>query len=167
LWFVLNLHDCEMRCPYCGFTKTKVVDKRDYPGESITRRRRECLKCFKRFTTYERVERIDLSVLKRDGTTEVFSREKLKKSLLKAIANTDVADEQLVAIIEDIEMKLLNRKDTVVRSSDIGRLVLNRLKGVSDLAYLRFASVYKDFSSVDDLIEEIEYLKKQRNKKND
>jgi transcriptional repressor NrdR len=154
-----------MRCPYCGYSKTKVVDKRDYPGESITRRRRECLKCFKRFTTYERVEKIDLSVLKRDGVVELFSREKLKKSILKAIANTDVADEQIVAIVEDIEMKLLNRKDTVIRSSDIGRLVLNRLKGVSDLAYLRFASVYKDFDSVEDLMDEISKLKQSRNKK--
>ena len=94
----------------------------------------------------------------------MFSREKLKKSILKAIANTDIADEQIIGIIEDIEMKLLNRKDTLVRSSDIGRLVLTRLKNISDIAYLRFASVYKDINSIDDLLEEIAELKKRKSK---
>jgi transcriptional repressor NrdR len=156
-----------MKCPYCGCVKTKVVDKRDYADEPVTRRRRECMKCFKRFTTYERIEKIDLNVMKRDGSVEIFSREKLKKSIFKALANTEVSNEQVYAVVEDIEMKLLNRKDTTVRSSDIGRLVLNRLRGINDVAYLRFASVYKELDSIEDMVAEIESLRKSLRKNKD
>ena len=150
-----------MRCPYCGSKKTKVVDKRDSSDEPVTRRRRECLKCFKRFTTYERVEKVDLTVLKSDGSTETFTREKLKKSIMKAVADGDVTEQQVCAIVEDIEMRLLNRKTTTVRSSDIGKLVLTRLKNVDPVAYMRFASVYKEFKDINDFIKEIESLKKK------
>ena len=150
-----------MRCPYCGSKDTKVIDKRDSSEEPVTRRRRECLKCFKRFTTYERIEKIDLTVVKSDGTSEMFSREKLKKSILKATANSNVTDQQIYGIVEDIEMRLLNRKSTMVRSKDIGRLVLNRLKNIDPIVYMRFASVYKGFNSLDDFIKEIDQIQKR------
>lgn len=147
-----------MKCPYCGSLNTKVVDKRDNNDEGITRRRRECIGCVKRFTTYERVENLELDVQKRDGRIEKFSREKLRHGLLKSLNKRPVNNAQIDQVIEDIEMKLLNRRKTVVRSSDIGKMVLNRLKKLDSVAYIRFASVYKDFNSLEDFIEELNLL---------
>ncbi len=153
-----------MNCPYCPSVKTKVVDKRNNDEEGFVRRRRECLKCFKRFTTYERVENVELDVLKRDGRVEKFSRAKLKRGINKAVGKgsggkSSVEDEQIMKIIEDIEMKLLNRKDTLVKSTDIGKMVLNRLKWIDRVAYMRFASIYKEFNSMQDFESEINLLK--------
>lgn len=156
-----------MKCPYCGSTDSKVVDKRDNDEEGFTRRRRECLTCFKRFTTYERIENVELDVEKRDGRIEKFSREKLKKSILKSVGKTGrpiggekIQEEQVVGIVEDIEMKLLNRKSTVIRSTDIGKMVLNRLKKLDMVAYMRFASIYKELNSIEDYENEFKLLKK-------
>ena len=148
-----------MKCPYCSSTETKVLDKRDNVHDSTTRRRRECLKCSKRFTTYERIENIDLSIKKKDGSCEPFNREKLKKSLLKAVKKDEVSEEVLNKILDSIEMDLLSKESTVVESSEVGQLVLEKFKGVSPVAYMRFASVYKGFNSLEDFIAEIEKLK--------
>lgn len=149
-----------MKCPYCGSAEDQVIDKRDNSDEGITRRRRECSKCFKRFTTYERVENVELDVLKKDGTVEKFNREKLIRNVKKALSKRPVTDEQIVRMVEDVEMKLLNRKSKVIKSSDIGSMVLNRLKWVDGIAYMRFASVYKEFDSLDNFQQEIKLLKK-------
>ena len=149
-----------MKCPYCFSNNTKVVDKRDNEHEGTTRRRRECLKCAKRFTTYERIENIDLSIKKKDGNCEAFNREKLKKSILKAIRRDEVSSEDLTGILDSIEMDLLSKETTVVESSEVGKLVLEKLKGVSPVAYMRFASVYKGFGSLEDFEKEISALKK-------
>jgi transcriptional repressor NrdR len=148
-----------MKCPYCNSKETKVVDKRDNIHDSTTRRRRECLKCAKRFTTYERIENIDLSIKKKDGVCEPFSREKLKKSLLKAISRDEISVETLNEMLDSIEMDLLSKESTVVDSSEVGAIVLRKLRNLNPVAYMRFASVYKGFTSLDDFVNEIEKLK--------
>ena len=159
-----------MNCPYCISKETKVVDKRNNEDEGFVRRRRECLRCFKRFTTYERVENVELDVQKRDGRVEKFNREKLKRGIYKAVGKSGVGkeridDEQIVKIVEDIEMKLLNRKEKIVKSTDIGKMVLNRLKWIDKIAYMRFASIYKEFATIEDFENEIKLLKSRKNGK--
>ncbi|MBD3329653.1 transcriptional repressor NrdR [Candidatus Dojkabacteria bacterium] len=152
-----------MRCPYCKSNKTKVIDKRD-SDEGISRRRRECLRCFKRFTTYERVENVEINVEKRDGTVEQYDRSKLNKSIMKSVRKGSVEDEQVHRIIDDIESKLLSRKSKTVKSSDIGEMVLTRLKWLDGPAYMRFASIYRGFESLEDFEKEIKSLKKLNSK---
>lgn len=148
-----------MNCPYCDSTKSKVVDKRDNNEEGTTRRRRECLECQKRFTTYERVENIELTVVKRDGSSERYNREKLTKSIRKAVNKDTFNTEQLESIVDDIESRLLNRKNTFVTSTDIGGMILTRLKRVDPVAYMRFASIYKGFDSLDNFKDELASLR--------
>jgi transcriptional repressor NrdR len=148
-----------MKCPYCNSKETKVVDKRDNVHDSTTRRRRECLQCSKRFTTYERIENIDLNIKKKDGACEPFNREKLKKSLLKAVSRDEISVETLNEMLDSIEMDLLSKESTVVDSSEVGAIVLEKLRDINPVAYMRFASVYKGFVSLDDFVNEIEKLK--------
>jgi len=148
-----------MRCPYCGSESSSVVDKRDNADEGMTRRRRECMKCYKRFTTYERIENVELDVLKKNGVIEKFSREKLKKGIQKAIGKRPIDSDQESRMLEDIEMKLLNRKSKVIKSTEIGRMVLNRLKWLDPVSYMRFASIYKDFNTLEDFESELKLLK--------
>jgi transcriptional repressor NrdR len=137
-----------MLCPYCASDQTSVLESRDSEDGTVTRRRRECSKCQKRFTTYERVEVIDLKVVKKDGRIEDFDREKIRSGIIKACEKRPCDQEDIEAIIDDIEMRLLNRKSIQVSSSDIGRMVLTRLKKLDQVAYLRFASVFLEFESV-------------------
>lgn len=125
----------------------------------MTRRRRECSSCGKRFTTYERVENIDLKVVKKDGSLEDFDREKIKSGILKACEKRPVEEEEIEKIIEDIEMRLLNRQSTEISSSDVGRMVLTRLKKLDKVAYLRFASVFLEFENVEEFKKEISRIK--------
>jgi transcriptional repressor NrdR len=149
-----------MKCPYCNSKETKVVDKRDNVHDGTTRRRRECLKCSKRFTTYERIENIDLNIKKKDGCIEAFNRAKLRKGILKAVRKDEISEESLNEIMDSIEMDLLSKESTVVDSSEIGVLVLNRFKEINPVVYMRFASVYKGFNSLEDFEKEISELKK-------
>lgn len=149
-----------MKCPYCNSKETKVVDKRDNVHDGTTRRRRECLKCSKRFTTYERIENIDLNIRKKDGCVEAFNRTKLRKGILKAVRKDEISEESLNEIMDSIEMDLLSKESTVVDSSEIGVLVLNRFKKINPVVYMRFASVYKGFNSLEDFEKEISELKK-------
>lgn len=148
-----------MLCPYCGSSQTAVLESRDSEDGAVTRRRRECQRCAKRFTTYERVENIDLKVVKKDGNLEAFDREKIKAGILKACEKRPVEGEEIERIIEEIEMRLLNRKSTEISSSDIGRMVLTRLKKLDKVAYLRFASVFLEFESVKEFQKEIREIK--------
>ena len=149
-----------MLCPYCKSKENKVVDKRDNDETSATRRRRECLDCGKRFTTYERIQNVSLMVEKRSGRLQEFDREKLKRGVLKAVKKRPITEDQIDELIDDIELRLLNRKTTEIKSTDIGRMVLTRLKKIDSVGYLLFASVYRDFDSIEDFKCEISELEK-------
>ncbi len=139
-----------MFCPFCHSEDTKVVDKRDNNETGVTRRRRECISCARRFTTYERIETISLNVIKRSGKVEEFDREKLKRGISKAVKKRDIPEDKIDQLIDDVELKLLNRKNGEVKSTEIGEMVLTRLKKLDTIGYLLFASVYRDFNSIDD-----------------
>lgn len=139
-----------MLCPYCNSTNTMVLESRESEEGNVTRRRRECQKCGKRFTTYERVEIIDLKVIKKDGELEEFSREKIIAGISKACEKRPCKPEDIESIVDEIEMRLLNRKSTQISTSDIGRMVLTRLKKLDQVAYLRFASVFLEFKDVEE-----------------
>lgn len=141
-----------MKCPYCTNEITGVLESRVTADSCGMRRRRECVKCNKRFTTYERVGNIDLKVIKRDGQKQEFDRAKLEKGITKACAKRNVDEKEIQKVIDEVEMKLLNRKSTFVKSTDIGKMVLNRLKKIDAVAYLRFASVYLDFDNIGDFM---------------
>lgn len=137
-----------MRCPACGHSDSKVVDSRPSDDGSAIRRRRECLACGRRFTTYERLGENPLIVLKSDGTSEVFNREKILRGLYIACAKRPVDPEQINGLVENLELELRNRNYTEVESKVLGDMVLKQLKSLDEVAYIRFASVYKDFKSV-------------------
>ena len=146
-----------MQCPYCSHEETKVVDKRETDSLEVTRRRRECLKCEKRFTTYERVE-IDLRVIKKDGRREGFSRDKVKTGMLRACEKRPVTAEQIEAAIDKIESSLRSRSSDEIKSSVIGELVSKELKRLDKVAYIRFASVYKGFEDSESFATEVKQL---------
>jgi len=146
-----------MKCPFCDSEATKVVDKRDNRDDSSTRRRRQCLRCSKRFTTYERIEKADLSIQKKDGSLAIFDTEKIKKGIKKAIEEEKITDEEIDDFVEEIERYVLNSKETV-QSKEIGLMILEWLRNKDPLAYIRFASVYKSFKSLGDIKKEIESL---------
>lgn len=147
-----------MRCIYCQHPTTRVVDKRDTEEGNATRRRRQCEKCGKRFTTYERIEQIQLKVVKKDGRLQDYDRGKIKRGLMRAIGKRPVSEEQIEELIDDIEQRLLNRQSTEISTSDIGRMVLTRLKKLDKVAYMRFASVFLEFKDLDDFKREIREL---------
>ncbi|WKZ29895.1 MAG: transcriptional regulator NrdR [Candidatus Dojkabacteria bacterium] len=151
-----------MVCPYCRSPKTQVVDKRDTSDSTIIRRRRECLNCHKRFTTYERLESIGLKVIKRSGRTEDFDRTKLREGIIKAVKKRPITQAQIDEVIDDIELKLLNRKTTEVKTVDIGKMVLTRLKKIDPLGYLLFSAVYNEFASIDELADEIARIRAEQ-----
>lgn len=148
-----------MKCPYCSKPDTAVIDSREADDSTSIRRRRVCSHCDKRFTTYERVEGIDLTVVKKDGTKEDFNREKLRRGIVKATWKRPVSMSQIEELIEEVECKLRQKQTTEIKSWEVGNLVLNRLKKVDKLSYLLFASVYRDFESVADFAAEIQSLK--------
>lgn len=146
----------QMLCPYCSNDETKVTDKRDSKDE--TRRRRECLKCGKRFTTYERIEPVEIFVIKKDKRREPFSREKLKTGIIKACEKRPVTGEQIEQAVNLIEEKL-KQHGNEVESRVIGELVMRFLKKLDKIAYIRFASVYRDFHDIKELEKEIKEIK--------
>lgn len=150
-----------MKCPFCQNNETKVLDKRDSSSDTATRRRRECLNCKKRFTTYERPE-LGFIVIKKDGTKQEYNREKIKNGIIKACEKRGFSLEQINSFVSDIESILLSKNEPLVKSSVIGTEVLKLLKRVDKIAYLRFASVYKDFNDVESFKCELEKLQKKR-----
>ncbi|MBP9781853.1 transcriptional repressor NrdR [Candidatus Woesebacteria bacterium] len=144
-----------MKCPYCATTETNVIDSRVVEDQTAIRRRRVCAKCDKRFTSYERVEGIELKVVKKDGTKEDFTREKLKRGIVKATWKRPVSMSDIDELIEDVERRLRRKDSKEVKSWEIGNMVLNRLKKLDPLAYLLFASVYRDFNDIEDFKQEI------------
>jgi transcriptional repressor NrdR len=152
--------DYRMDCPYCHTNETKVTDSRDTGAFSI-RRRRECLDCGKRFTTYEYIEMQPLYVIKKDGRREKFDRNKIKKGLLKAIEKRPVSHEQIEEILEGIEEKIRRKGSEEIESQMIGEHVMDALKKTDHVAYIRFASVYRSFADIGSFEEEIKNLTKQ------
>ncbi|PIN93718.1 transcriptional regulator NrdR [Candidatus Pacearchaeota archaeon CG10_big_fil_rev_8_21_14_0_10_31_24] len=144
-----------MLCPYCLHTETKVADKRDVGG--ITKRRRECLKCEKRFNTHETLEQSPLRVIKKDGRRESFDRDKLRGGVLRACEKRPVSNERIEQMINQIEEKL-RKKGSEVTSVHIGELISSGLKKLDKVAYIRFASVYRDFTDISDFKKEIKEL---------
>ena len=150
-----------MKCPFCGSVETKVIDKRETENDSVTRRRRECLKCEKRFTTYERLEAPALTVVKKDGTRAQFDRDKITKGLIRACEKTEVSRDRIDEAVNDIEAELRNLEDAEIPSKKIGMIVMKKLKKLDKIAYIRFASVYKEFKDLEDFNKEVGKLTKK------
>ena len=144
-----------MRCPYCGYKEDKVVDSRATAEESAIRRRRECAKCGKRFTTYEYIEEISLMVIKKDGRREPFDRKKVLAGVMKACEKRPISVEKMEEIITQVERTIQKKSDREVASSRIGELVMEKLKSLDDVAYVRFASVYRQFKDVGQFMVEL------------
>lgn len=148
-----------MRCPFCGHEETKVVDSRVSESQDAIRRRRECLNCEQRFTTYERLEDMPLMVVKKDGHREPFDRGKLMRGLLAATIKRNVSSQELEALIDAVEGELRNTFRYEIPAKQLGDLVLERLKALDRVAYIRFASVYKDFQDLEEFTRELKGLK--------
>lgn len=144
-----------MRCPFCGFEESKVIDSRPTDENERIRRRRECLQCGKRFTTYETIEDVPIIVIKKDKSREVFDRNKILKGMLRACEKRSVTVSELETAISEIEATLQSAIDREVTSARIGELIMEKLKLIDEVAYVRFASVYKEFDSAEAFREEI------------
>ena len=151
-----------MKCPFCGFDDSKVVDSRPTDEGTSIRRRRECLKCLKRFTTYETVERMPLMLVKRDGTRQAYDRQKLLGGLIKACEKRPVSLPQLEQIVDTVEQRVFGSLESEVSSKVIGELVMEQLRKVDEVAYVRFASVYRQFKDINTFMEELNTLLKDK-----
>lgn len=144
-----------MKCPYCGHSEDKVVDSRASSGTNSIRRRRECLKCQKRFTTYEHIEAISLMVIKKDGQRQPFDRNKLLSGILKACEKRPISVTKLEHLVDSLERLLQKKHNKEVRSSQIGEMVMRKLHEIDAVAYVRFASVYREFKDVTEFMKEL------------
>jgi transcriptional repressor NrdR len=151
-----------MRCSYCGFLESKVIDSRESKKGISIRRRRECLSCHRRFTTYEKIEEIPYMVVKKDGTRQPFDAQKLLKGMMKACERRPIQISQLEEIAEEIESLLQERPDKEIGVAEIGQLLCDRLKELDKVAYVRFASVYREFGDVAEFRRELEDLMKEK-----
>ena len=147
-----------MKCPYCGYSESKVIDSRPTEEGSSIRRRRECLSCKKRFTTYETVESLPMVVVKKDGSRQSFDRRKVLGGMIRACEKRPVALAELEKIADEIEQELQNGMDREISTAQIGELVMDRLKKVDEVAYVRFASVYRQFKDIDTFMSELTKL---------
>ena len=151
-----------MRCPVCGCAQDKVLDTRPIDDERSIRRRRECLNCQHRFTSYETVEKAALIVCKRDNTREAFNRDKIMNGIKKACQKRPVSLRQMTALVDSIEADFQNNMRMEISTSEIGERIMNGLRELDEVAYIRFASVYRDFDDLDSFLEELDNLKKLR-----
>lgn len=151
-----------MTCPFCNHREDKVIDSRESKEGDVIRRRRECLKCERRFTTYERSDDIPFMVVKRDGRREKFERQKVLEGLLKACQKRPVGVAKLAEVVDAVETKLAESPDREITTTEIGELVMDRLKSLDKIAYVRFASVYRDFQDVEAFFTEIKDLFQRR-----
>jgi transcriptional repressor NrdR len=147
-----------MKCPYCGFNEDRVIDSRPTDENTAIRRRRECTKCLKRFTTYEKVESVPLMVIKKDKTRQAFDREKLLNGLLRACEKRPVPVSALEKMVDEIESQILNTLKREISSQEIGEMVMERLKDLDQVAYVRFASVYRQFRDINTFMDELHKL---------
>ena len=144
-----------MKCPFCGYIDSKVIDSRPAEDGATIRRRRECLDCQKRFTTYEIIERMPLVVIKRDGSRQSFDRVKIINGLVRACEKRPVTMSQIEAIADEVEQELRGRLESEVQSERIGEMVMTRLKKLDEISYVRFASVYRSFKDIQTFMEEL------------
>ena len=152
-----------MKCPFCGFAESKVIDSRPAEEGATIRRRRECLACGKRFTTYEIMERLPLIVVKRDGSRQTFDKIKIMNGMLRACEKRPVSVDALEKITDEIEQELQNSLEREVSTTEIGEMVMTRLKDIDEVAYVRFASVYRQFKDVNTFLEELQKLIDKKN----
>jgi len=150
-----------MKCPFCAHAESRVVDSRPAEDGATIRRRRECLSCSKRFTTYEIVERLPIIVAKKDGSRETFDKQKLLDGMLRACANRPVPLASLQGVANEIELELQNSLENEISTTHIGELVMSKLKDLDEVAYVRFASVYRKFTDVNSFMQEISKLVKE------
>ncbi len=151
-----------MKCPFCGHIESKVIDSRESKKGISIRRRRECLSCTRRFTTYEKIEEIPYMIVKKDGSRQLFDRQKLLRGMLKAVEKRPIAVNKLEEIIEEVESKLQERPEREMKAAEIGQLVMDRLRDLDKVAYVRFASVYREFRDVMEFKQELESLLKEK-----
>jgi len=147
-----------MKCPYCGHLSDKVVDSRETKDGEAIRRRRECLKCKRRFTSYERIEEIPYMVIKKDGRRETFDRQKILNGLLKACEKRPIKVSELETIVDEVETMLHQGKEREINTEKIGAHIMNRLRNLDKVAYVRFASVYRQFKDVSEFLGELKGL---------
>jgi transcriptional repressor NrdR len=153
-----------MKCPFCGFLEDKVVDSRESKEGDSIRRRRECLECGRRFTSYERIDEIPYMVVKKDGKRETFERNKIMSGLLRACEKRPISAAQLESIVDDVEKSVQDTPDRELSTNDIGKMIMKRLKALDKVAYVRFASVYLEFEDVSEFMTELKYLVRTRGK---
>ncbi len=151
-----------MRCPFCYHMESKVVDSRPTDEGLTIRRRRECTNCGKRFTTYEKIEQLPVFVVKKDGRRESFDRDKILKGLLKACEKRPISLKDLEALVQDVEKQVFNSLEQEITSQQIGQMVMERLKKLDEVAYVRFASVYRQFKDINTFMEELNKLLKEK-----
>ncbi len=151
-----------MKCPYCNYLESKVVDSRPTDEGGSIRRRRECLSCQKRFTTYETIEHMPLFVVKKDGTRQVFDKNKILNGLLRACEKRLVPLQKLEAVADEIEQSLQNSLEREVTTQTIGELIMKRLKEIDQVAYIRFVSVYRSFEDIESFLSELNTLRDER-----
>ncbi len=151
-----------MKCPYCGYQESKVVDSRHSEDGVSIRRRRECLSCGKRFTTYETVESLPMVVVKKDGSRQTFDRSKILNGMLRACEKRPVAMADLEQAVDEIEQTVQNALEREIRTSEIGELVMERLRPLDEVAYVRFASVYRQFKDINTFLEELNKILKEK-----
>ena len=147
-----------MKCPFCGYSESKVIDSRPADENASIRRRRECLACGKRFTTYETVECLPIVVIKKDGSRQSFDRQKVLRGMIRACEKRPVSLAELERIADEIEQELQNSMEREIRTADIGEKVMERLRSVDQVAYVRFASVYRQFKDIDTFMAELNKL---------
>ena len=153
-----------MRCPFCGHLEDKVVDSRESKEGDSIRRRRECLVCARRFTSYERIDEIPYMVVKKDGRRETFGRNKILAGLLRACEKRPISSAQLEAIVDEVEKAVQDAPDRELSTNDIGKIIMRRLKTLDKVAYVRFASVYLEFEDVSEFMSELKVLVRSRDK---
>ena len=151
-----------MKCPFCGYTEDKVIDSRSSNEDRSVRRRRECIKCKRRFTTYEYIEEVPLMVIKKDGRREAFDRNKIISGILKACEKRPVSMEKVEAVVEKVEKELQKSFDKEVKAGEIGEIVMEHLHKLDEVAYVRFASVYRQFKDINHFMKELKDLLSKR-----
>ena len=151
-----------MKCPYCGFAESKVIDSRPTDEGTSIRRRRECLKCEKRFTTYEKLETISLAVIKQDNSRQQYDREKILRGIIRACEKRPISLQQMERVADEIEAELYHSMVKEVSSTEIGERVMDKLKELDEVAYVRFASVHKQFSDIETFMSELQKLRKDK-----
>lgn len=148
-----------MKCPFCNVDDTSVVDSRPSDDGKVTRRRRECTKCKRRFTTYERVDTIPVVVIKKDNTREPYERAKIASGVMRACYKRPIPTDKIEELVDSIELEIFDKESKEISSSDIGEIVMNRLHDLDSVAYVRFASVYREFKDAEDFMKELKKVK--------